>query len=186
LRGSKSVGWQQAAPGNDPARLAAADKAKRAGPSQNGETVKALELTGWSAQKRIQSAEALARLRDAEKLTDRARDPLEWARVQYAIAFVLYDQGQYSDASVIFRAVVSLAEKVFGPENPNTLDSRYNLAMALGKNGKYSEAETEDRNVRESEPTSFRGKHHERQHSFRSPIKKRNLARDRDLRSLYS
>ena len=73
--------------------------------------------------------------------------------MQYSIAFVLYDQGQYSDASVIFRAVVSLAEKVFGPENPNTLDSRYNLAMALGKNGKYSEAETEDRKVRESEPT---------------------------------
>jgi hypothetical protein len=68
--------------------LAAADEAKRAGPSNNGEAVKALELAGWSAEKRIEYAEALARLRDAEKLTDRARDPLEWARVQYAIAFV--------------------------------------------------------------------------------------------------
>jgi hypothetical protein len=72
-------------------------------PTKNADAIKALELAGWSAEKRIEYAEALARLRDAEKLTDRTRDPLEWARVQFAIAFVLYDQGQYGDAERTFR-----------------------------------------------------------------------------------
>ena len=36
---------------------------------------------------------------------------------------------------------------MFGPENPYTLDTRYNLAQALDKEGKYIDAETEDREV---------------------------------------
>jgi len=134
---------------NEAERLAlvAADEAKRAGPSKNGEAVKALELAGWSAEKRIEYAEALARLRAAEKLTDRARDPLEWARVRYAIAFVLYDQGQYSDASAIFRAVLQQREQVLGPEHPDTLATRNNLENSLYYEGKYADAESEARTL---------------------------------------
>jgi tetratricopeptide (TPR) repeat protein len=111
--------------------LAAADEAQRAGPSKNEEAIKALELAGWSAEKRIEYAEALARLRDAEKLTDRARDPLEWARVQFAIAFVLYDQGQYGDAESTFRVVLEERERVLGSEHPDTLEARNCLEVAL-------------------------------------------------------
>src|SRR5262249_47587593 len=111
--------------------LAAADEAQRAGPSKNGEAVKAFELAGWSAEKRIEYAEALTRLRDAEKLTDRSRDPLEWARVEYAIAYVLYDKGQYSDAERMFRVVLQERERVLGPEHPDTLKTRNDLEVAL-------------------------------------------------------
>jgi hypothetical protein len=55
--------------------LAAADEAQRAGPPKNAEAVKAFELAAWSAEKRVEYADALKRLGDAEKLTDQTRDP---------------------------------------------------------------------------------------------------------------
>ena len=127
--------------------LAAADEAQRAEPSKNEEAIKALELAGWSAEKRIEYADALVRLRDAEKLTDRARDPLEWARVQFAIAFVLYDQGQYGDAERTFRVVLEERERVLGSEHPDTLEARNCLEVALYYGGKYAEAEAEARTL---------------------------------------
>lgn len=111
--------------------LAAADEARQAGPSKNKEAIKALELAGWSAEKRIEYAEALARLRDAEKLTDRTGDPLEWAQVQFAIAVVLYDQGLYGDAERTFRAVLQERERVLGSEHPDTLAARSYLENAF-------------------------------------------------------
>jgi serine/threonine protein kinase len=125
--------------------LAAADEAQRAGPSKNEEAIKALELAGWSAEKRIEYAEALARLRDAEKLTDPTRDPLEWARVQFAIAVVLVDQGQYGDAERTFRAVLQERERVLGSEHPDTLAARTHLENAFFYEGKYAESEAEAR-----------------------------------------
>jgi tetratricopeptide (TPR) repeat protein len=127
--------------------LAAADEAQKAGPSKNEEAIKALELAGWSAEKRIEYADALARMRGAEKLTDRSRDPLEWARVQLAIAVVLYDQGQYSDAERIFRAVLQERERVLGSEHADTLVARGRLENALYYEGKYGEAEAEARAI---------------------------------------
>ena len=127
--------------------LAAADEAQRAGPSNNPEAIKALELAGWSAEKRIEYAEALTRLRDAEKLTDRTRNPLEWARVQFAIGVVLYDQGQYSDAERIFRAVMQERERVLGPEHSYTLAARSRLENALYYEGKYAESEAQARAI---------------------------------------
>jgi tetratricopeptide (TPR) repeat protein len=127
--------------------LAAADEAQKAGPSKNEEAIKALELAGWSAEKRIEYAEALARMRDAEKLTDRTRDPLEWARVQFAIAVILYDQGQYSDAERTFRAVLQERERVLGSEHADTLAARRRLENALYYEGKYAESEAEARAI---------------------------------------
>jgi Domain of unknown function (DUF4062) len=66
--------------------LTAADEAQRASPPKNAEAIKAFELAAWAAEKRVEYADAAKRLRDAEQLTDRARDALEWARVQFAIA----------------------------------------------------------------------------------------------------
>jgi tetratricopeptide (TPR) repeat protein len=43
--------------------------------------------------------------------------------------------------------VIKLEEKVLGPEHPDTLGSRTNLAVALQSQGKYAEAETEFRAV---------------------------------------
>jgi tetratricopeptide (TPR) repeat protein len=127
--------------------LAAADEDRSTSPPKNAEAIKAFELAAWAAEKRIEYADALNRLREAEKLTDRARDPLEWARVQFAISRILDDQGQYADDERVLGEVLKERERVLGPEDPDTLATRNNLANALNRQGKYAEAETESRAV---------------------------------------
>lgn len=130
---------------NEAERLAlvAADEAQRAGPSKNAEAIKAFELAAWAASQRVEYTDALKRLNDAEKLTNRIRDPIEWARVQFTIADVRYNQGRYSDAESILREVLKERERVLGPEALDTLNARNNLANALDDQGKYVEAEAE-------------------------------------------
>jgi len=127
--------------------LAAADEAKGAVPPKLAEALKAFELAAWSAENRIQYADALDRLREAEKLTDRARDPLDWAHVQFEIAYALYVGGNYREAEPILREVLKERERSLGPEHPDSLRTRNNLAAALNDQGKYREAETEYRAV---------------------------------------
>jgi tetratricopeptide (TPR) repeat protein len=134
---------------NEAERLAlvAADEAQGASPPNNGDAIKAFELAAWAAENRIDYSEALMRLRDAEKLADRTRDPVEWARVEFAIAYVLYDQGKYADAERLLREVIAERETALGPEQPETLRARYWLAVVLWVQGKNAEAENEDRAV---------------------------------------
>jgi tetratricopeptide (TPR) repeat protein len=127
--------------------LAAADEAQGASPPKDADAVKAFELAAWAAENRIDYAEALLRLRNAEKLTDRSRDPVEWARVQFAIAYVLYDQGKYADAERLLREVITERERSLGAEQAETLRARYRLAVVLWIEGKNAEAENEDRAV---------------------------------------
>jgi tetratricopeptide (TPR) repeat protein len=127
--------------------LAAADEAQRATPPKNADAIRALELAGWSAEKRIDYADALNRFQAAEKLTDRTRDPLEWARVQFGIGMVHYDQGQYREAERLFREVLQERERMLGAEHTNSLEARSQLESALFYQGKYAEAETEYRSV---------------------------------------
>jgi hypothetical protein len=49
--------------------------------------------------------------------------------------------GQYGEAKQIGRTAVAASKKVLGPEYPDTLTSRSNLAMVLDRQGKYKEAE---------------------------------------------
>ena len=56
-------------------------------------------------------------------------------------------EGKYAEAEAEYRAVLKLREKVLGPEHPDTLASRNNLAGALYGEGKYAEAEAEYRAV---------------------------------------
>jgi hypothetical protein len=128
--------------------LAAAAEAQRAGPGKNSEAIKAFELAGWAADGRVEYADAIERLRAAEKLTDRTRDPVEWARVQFALAYMLDDQGQYSLTEGILREVLKEREHVLGPEHPETLRTRMDVANSLYRQGKYAEAEVEYRAVR--------------------------------------
>ena len=45
------------------------------------------------------------------------------------------------------RELIKIEEKGLGPEHPNTLGSRNNLADALREQGKYAEAEAQDREL---------------------------------------
>jgi tetratricopeptide (TPR) repeat protein len=127
--------------------LAAADEALKSTPPRNADAIKAFELAGWAADKRVEYADALKRLRDAEKLTNRARDPVVWARVQFAIGRILDDQGQYADEERVLRDVLKEREHALGPEAPDTLTTRNLLANALRLQDKFAEAETECRAV---------------------------------------
>ena len=73
----------------------------------------------------------MAHLREAAELTNRERDPGQWAEIQHAIADVLIDQGQYREAATVSAGRAGSARERFGPENPDTLRSRSRLAYVL-------------------------------------------------------
>jgi len=127
--------------------LQAADEAQKLKPSTAKNTIQAFELAGLSAQKRIEYARAMNHLGKAEKLTDRDRYPGDWAEVQFAIANLLIDQGQYSGAENILRSVVGVRNHILGSEHPDTLRSRNSLDVALWRQAKYVEAEADFREL---------------------------------------
>ena len=127
--------------------LQAAAEAKKAAPARAVNVIRALKLAGFAAQKRIDYAGAMAHFREAAALTDRQRDPGQWAEIQHAIADVLIDQGQYRQAATVLQGAVEARGAAFGPEHPDTLRSRNRLAYALWRQGQYREAETQFRQL---------------------------------------
>jgi tetratricopeptide (TPR) repeat protein len=126
--------------------LEAKDKALAAG-QRVQDAIAALELAGSAAWAQIHYVRALEHYRAAAALTSRQRDPVEWARVQHRIAFMLDDQGDYRQAVEVLGPVIETRQRVLGPEHPDTLDSRNNLAIVLDEQGKHAEAEKEQRAV---------------------------------------
>jgi tetratricopeptide (TPR) repeat protein len=123
------------------------ETANRVADERRKSALEAYELAGSSAEKRVQYADALEHLRKAEQLTDRARDPLEWARVQFAIGWVLYDQGQYQQVESVLREVLKERERLLGPEHLDAIATRHYIARAVLLQGRYAEAEAELRKV---------------------------------------
>jgi tetratricopeptide (TPR) repeat protein len=109
--------------------------------------VKALALAARAADSRIEYADELKRLRAAEALTDCARDPLEWAGVQFQIGCALYNQGQFREADRILREVLKEREMALGAEHRDTLSALNQLAMVLYREGKDAEAEVDYRTM---------------------------------------
>ena len=119
----------------------AALQARNATPTNNADIIRALKLAGFAAQKQIKYATAMAHLREAAELTNRERDPGQWAEIQHAIADVLIDQGQYREAATVLQGALEARANAFGPENPDTLRSRSRLAYVLWRQGRYRDAE---------------------------------------------
>jgi tetratricopeptide (TPR) repeat protein len=134
---------------NEAQRLAlvAAEDASSANPPRDTEAIKAYELAAWAADKQVESAQALKWLQAAEPLTDRTRDAMEWARVQYHISHVLEQLGKYRDAEERLRQVLTERLRVLGPENFDSLACENELANSLYFQGKYASAESEYRAV---------------------------------------
>jgi tetratricopeptide (TPR) repeat protein len=125
--------------------LAAADEAKKSSKTSNA--IKALELAGNAADARIEYARARQHFRAAEQLTDRARDPLEWAGQQWNIAKVLDEQGRYAEAEATYRIALAEYQRARGEEDQDVLSLRNNLASTLRTQGKFAEAEIQHREV---------------------------------------
>ena len=111
------------------------------------DAIDALALAGDCARKQICFPRALEHYRAATVLTDPERDPLKWADIQYMLAYVLDDDGHYEEAAEILGKVISTRTRVLGPELPDTLSSRNNLANALDAQGKHAGAVKEHRKV---------------------------------------
>jgi tetratricopeptide (TPR) repeat protein len=125
------------------------ETAQRVQEDRRKRAIESYKLAGESAQKLIQYNAALEHFREAEKLTDRDRNPEEWGALEHAIANLRFAQGKYSDAEKIFRSVIEVRAHVLGPEHPATLDSRHRLIYALTEQSKHAEAEAEARQVLE-------------------------------------
>jgi tetratricopeptide (TPR) repeat protein len=127
--------------------LQAAVQARNTTPTNNADVIRALKLAGFAAQKQIKYATAMAHLREAAELTNRERDPGQWAEIQHAIADVLIDQGQYREAATVLQGALEARASAFGPENPDTLRSRNRLAYVFWRQGRYRDAEGEFRKL---------------------------------------
>lgn len=133
--------------GAERSAMVAATQAREAYPPNSGAAIQALELSGWSSQQAGDGAAALRHLRAAESLTDRDREPDVWARVQDAIAALLFDEGRFSIAESIWRDVLDVRTRSLGPDHFDTLRTRAVLAAAIAAQGNFAEAETEYRAV---------------------------------------
>jgi tetratricopeptide (TPR) repeat protein len=125
-----------------------AAEAQQAIPPKTADIIRVLKLAGSSAEKLDEFVRAREHLAEAEKLTDRQRNPREWADVQYAIANVLLageiDPG---DAEKLLRDVIEVRTQIFGPEDRETLKARRWLAVSLHLQSRHLEAEAEFREV---------------------------------------
>jgi tetratricopeptide (TPR) repeat protein len=128
--------------------LTIADEAQQAIPTKTADMIRALKLAGWSARKLNEFVRAREHLAEAEKLTDRQRNPREWADVQYAIANVLLageiDPGE---AEKILRGVIEARTQIYGSEDRETVKARRKLALSLHLQSRHLEAEAEFREV---------------------------------------
>lgn len=111
------------------------------------DVIAALVLAGDCAKAQFHYPQAITHFRAATVLTDRARDPVEWAAIAHDLGRVLEEDGQYSEAEELLRAVVEVRQRALGEEHPDTLWSRNNLAIVLHPKGKHVEAEQEHRAV---------------------------------------
>lgn len=126
--------------------LTTADEAQKASPTKTVDIIRALKLAGLSARKLGEFIRAREHLAEAEKLTDRQRNPAEWADVQYAIANVVLANHEHpGDAEKLLRAVTEVRTQIFGPEDRETLKARRRLALSISD--RYPEAEAELRDV---------------------------------------
>src|SRR4029077_13095387 len=128
--------------------LTTAGEAQQAIPTKTVDIIRALKLAAWSADYLDEYVRAREHLAEAEKLTDRQRNPREWADVQYVIANVLLDAEQHpAEAEKILRGVIEARTQIYGYDDRETVKARRQLALSLHLQSRDEEAETGFREV---------------------------------------
>jgi serine/threonine protein kinase len=128
--------------------LAIADQAEQANPTKTADAIRALNLAALSARKLHEFVRAREHLAEAEKLTDRRRNPREWTDVRYAIASVFLDEEKDpAEAEKIVRGVIEARTQIYGYDGSETVMARRALAASLGGQKRDSEAQTELRKI---------------------------------------
>ena len=62
--------------------------------------------------------------------------------VRVDLGHLLWTQDRYAEAEVLFRTQLAAEESIFGPEDPETLLTRNNVALMLQAQGRSAEAVT--------------------------------------------
>lgn len=107
-----------------------------------------LHRLGRQLWQRYQWDEAEAALLEAEQIVERHHQNLEeQVEILFDLGRFLTDRGDFVRADRYLRKACEFANAHFGEEDPNTLMSRNNLAVALYDQGRYTEAEHEHRAV---------------------------------------
>ena len=88
----------------------------------------------------------IARAADA-KANVATKEELAELTKQYERGAECYRKGKYAEAEVVWRAELVNRQRIYGPERRSTLVCRYNVALALKRQGKFSDAEKELRAV---------------------------------------
>jgi tetratricopeptide (TPR) repeat protein len=143
--------------------LTMAGAAQQAIPPKTVNIIQALCLAARSAQKLEEFIRAREHLAKAEKLTDRQRNPAEWAEGRAILAKNLWYQQRNAEAETLLRELISAREKALGARVyllKNNVSSRYDeldtltplqcrtlFANTLRDQGKYAEAEAEYKEV---------------------------------------
>lgn len=108
--------------------------------------IEAYALLGHALQSEQRYGEALQAFQEGAALTDRSSEPILWAEQRRCIAAVLFDQGKLPESAQAFRNVLEVYE-VFGPQDEEVLSLRGDMAALFAKQGHYSAAERECREV---------------------------------------
>lgn len=123
------------------------NNAKAVADDRRKKAIEDYQLAGESAERLVHYDAALQYFRKAEELTDRTRDPIEWALQQFNIGHLMIEQGQFAQSETLYREAVEQYRRVRGEDNQDILNAHCNLAIALYRGGKYPEAETESKAV---------------------------------------
>ena len=66
--------------------------------------------------------------------------PEQWATTQNNLAMLYDNQGCYNEAELLYQQVLTIREKVVGPEHPDVVIGLNNLARIYYRQGRYNEA----------------------------------------------
>jgi serine/threonine protein kinase len=87
--------------------------------------------------------------------TGLAHDPELQGRLLYVMAIAYNNLGLYSRAQALLQRSVQFSSSAFGPEDVQTLRSRQKLAWTLFQQGRFAEAESQQRSLIEVERRVF-------------------------------
>lgn len=129
------------------AQQAAFEKAQEIADERRHQAVESFLLAASSAHKQTELARAVEHARAAAGLTNRDRDAVEWAHVQWFLGYYLQLVSQYRDAVQAFQGALAVHDQKLGSDHPLSLSSRHFLGVNLYFCGLYAEAEQEFRKV---------------------------------------
>lgn len=82
--------------------------------------------------------------------TGLAKDPETQAQMMHVMGRVYYGLGLYPQAELLVSRAADIRRRVLGPDNPDTLESMYVRNLILGKESRWREEETLDRELLEA------------------------------------